>query len=224
MKEKCRMQLSENARKVLQARYLRRDAQGKVSETPDQLFARVARAIAHAELLLGNREQSALWRFHKLLTSLDFLPNSPVTSIAPKGTISIIAGTTSVIEPLFALSYRRVGVLGGQTLAEFNPLLLNFGQHLGFLTPEVLEYVADYGTLAGAAQVSESVRHLFALRSKSHHGSTCSSRQPFNPASIMRFPRRLISRLKPHPSSWPRSTAKPTISDSRALLSIVTAA
>ncbi len=36
------MQLSENARRVLEVRYLRRDAQGKVNETPEQLFARVA--------------------------------------------------------------------------------------------------------------------------------------------------------------------------------------
>jgi len=72
------MQLSENAHRVLQARYLRRNAHGKVSETPDQLFTRVARAIVHAGLLLGNWEQSALWeeRFYRLLTSLDFLPNS----------------------------------------------------------------------------------------------------------------------------------------------------
>jgi len=72
------MQLSENALCVLEARYLRRDAQGKLCETPDQLFARVARAITHAELLLGNREQGARWeeRFHTLLSSLDFLPNS----------------------------------------------------------------------------------------------------------------------------------------------------
>ena len=46
------MQLSENARRVLQARYLRRDAQEQVNETPEQLFARVARAVAHAELLI----------------------------------------------------------------------------------------------------------------------------------------------------------------------------
>jgi ribonucleoside-diphosphate reductase alpha chain len=90
------------------------------------------------------------------------LRNATVTSIAPTGTISIIAGTSSGIEPLFALSYRRVGVLGGQTLAEFNPLLLSSAEPLGFLTPEVLEYVAEHGTLAGAAHVSESVRDLFA--------------------------------------------------------------
>jgi ribonucleoside-diphosphate reductase alpha chain len=90
------------------------------------------------------------------------LRNATVTSIAPTGTISIIAGTSSGIEPLFALSYRRVGVLGGQTLAEFNPLLLSIGKPRGFLTPEVLEYVAEHGTLAGAAHVPEAVRELFA--------------------------------------------------------------
>lgn len=218
------MQLSENARDVLQARYLRRDAQGKVSETPDQLFARVARAIAHAELLLGNREQSALWRFHKLLTSLDFLPNSPVTSIAPTGTISIIAGTSSGFEPPFALSYRRVGVLGGQTLAEINPLLLNIGQHLGFLTPELLEYVADYGTLAGAAQVSESVRDLFAtaleIAPRQHLLIQAAFQSSVDNAvsKTINLPTEATSELVAE------STAKPTISDSRALLSIVTAA
>jgi ribonucleoside-diphosphate reductase alpha chain len=86
------MHLSENALRVLEARYLRRDAQGKLSETPDQLFARVASAIAYAELLLGNREQAALWeeRFHALLTSLDFLPNSPTLMNAgtPLGQLS----------------------------------------------------------------------------------------------------------------------------------------
>jgi ribonucleotide reductase alpha subunit len=47
------MQLSENARRVLEARYLRRDPLSKLSEKPDQLFARVACA-AQVELLLGN--------------------------------------------------------------------------------------------------------------------------------------------------------------------------
>jgi ribonucleoside-diphosphate reductase alpha chain len=66
------MRLSENARRVLQARYLRRDAEGRVCETPEQLFARVARAVAHAELLLGNREQAAHWedRFYQRCSSM----------------------------------------------------------------------------------------------------------------------------------------------------------
>jgi ribonucleoside-diphosphate reductase alpha chain len=88
--------------------------------------------------------------------------NATVTSIAPTGTISIIADTSSSIEPLFALSYRRVGVLGGQTLTEWNPLLLSIGERMGFLTPEVREHVAAHGTLADAPGVPDHVRDLFA--------------------------------------------------------------
>jgi ribonucleoside-diphosphate reductase alpha chain len=90
------------------------------------------------------------------------LRNATVTSIAPTGTISIISGTSSSIEPLFALSYRRVGVLSGQTLAECNPLFLSLGERLGFLTSEVLEYVMSHGTLTGAPNVPDAVRELFA--------------------------------------------------------------
>ncbi len=90
------------------------------------------------------------------------LRNATVTSIAPTGTISIIANTSSGIEPLFALSYRRVGVLERQTLVECNPLFLALGERLGFLTSEVVEYVESHGTLAGAPNVPDSVRELFA--------------------------------------------------------------
>jgi ribonucleoside-diphosphate reductase alpha chain len=67
------------ARRVLEARYLRRDATGEVAETPDELLRRVARAVAHAELLLGSARAAARWEeeFHALLAALDFLPSSP---------------------------------------------------------------------------------------------------------------------------------------------------
>ncbi|HXG05234.1 MAG TPA: adenosylcobalamin-dependent ribonucleoside-diphosphate reductase [Candidatus Binatia bacterium] len=72
--------LGPNARRVLEARYLRRDATGAVVETPAQLFHRVARAVAQGELLVGTAEEADRWQatFHNLLASLDFLPNSPV--------------------------------------------------------------------------------------------------------------------------------------------------
>jgi ribonucleoside-diphosphate reductase alpha chain len=85
-------ELTPNALRVLEARYLRRDAERRVVETPDQLFHRVARAVAQAELLLGTAADADRWQetFHGLLTSLDFLPNSPTLMNAgtPLGQLS----------------------------------------------------------------------------------------------------------------------------------------
>jgi len=86
------LRLSPNARRVLEARYLRRDAERRLVETPEELFARVARAIAEAELLLGTAEKARRWEevFYELLISRDFLPNSPTLMNAgtPLGQLS----------------------------------------------------------------------------------------------------------------------------------------
>src|SRR5438034_2444178 len=74
-------QLSENARLVLERRYLARDDRGQPLETPEQLFARVAHNIAQAEAIYApdDKDAAARWevRFLELMTALDFLPNSP---------------------------------------------------------------------------------------------------------------------------------------------------
>jgi ribonucleoside-diphosphate reductase alpha chain len=73
------LQLTENARLVLEARYLRRGDHREIVESPEELFARVASGVARAELVFGGGADAALWeeKFHELLTTLDFLPNSP---------------------------------------------------------------------------------------------------------------------------------------------------
>jgi ribonucleoside-diphosphate reductase alpha chain len=78
--------LTENAVKVLEARYLRRDAQRRIVETPAQLFRTVAHAVAEAEALLGSRTESSLWqeRFHAMIAGLEFLPNTPTLMNAGK--------------------------------------------------------------------------------------------------------------------------------------------
>lgn len=81
--------------------------------------------------------------------------------IAPSGTIGIIAGISASIEPLFALAYRRRGVLGGKTLVEVSPLLL---RHLERHWPEadrLLAAVGEHGRLADVAGVAEAIRRLF---------------------------------------------------------------
>ncbi len=71
--------LTPQALRVLEARYLRREKDGNIAETPEALFFRVAQTVARAEETLGNPTQQGHWQetFQQLLTSLDFLPNSP---------------------------------------------------------------------------------------------------------------------------------------------------
>ncbi len=71
--------LTENARHVLQKRYLKKDKQGNVIETPEEMFRRVAGAIAGAELQYKPKANVKAMEeeFYRIMTSLDFLPNSP---------------------------------------------------------------------------------------------------------------------------------------------------
>ena len=85
--------LSENARTVLESRYLIKDEQGKIIETPGQLFSRVARLVASVEANYGaNDDEVSKWHreFYDLMASLKFLPNSPTLMNAgrPSGMLS----------------------------------------------------------------------------------------------------------------------------------------
>ena len=74
------LKLSVNATEVLKRRYLVKDERGEVIETSGQMFERVARAIAKAELMYGKSkaEVTEIERsFYQLMSQLDFLPNSP---------------------------------------------------------------------------------------------------------------------------------------------------
>ncbi len=74
-----KVDLGENSIKVLNARYLKKDREGNVIETPDEMFKRVALHVAKAEKAFGpHRECSRTAEdFYQMLSSLEFLPNSP---------------------------------------------------------------------------------------------------------------------------------------------------
>lgn len=88
------------------------------------------------------------------------LRNATITTIAPTGTLSIIAGCSSGIEPLFAVSYVRT-VMEGTKLIEVNPHFEKAAKERGFWSRELMEKIADRGTIHGLAEVPEDVREVF---------------------------------------------------------------
>ena len=86
--------------------------------------------------------------------------NATVTTVAPTGTISIIAGCSSGIEPLFAVSFMR-NVLGGSRLFETNLLFEETAKARGFYSAKLLEEIARTGSVQKIAVVPEDVKRLF---------------------------------------------------------------
>jgi len=88
------------------------------------------------------------------------LRNATVLSIAPTGTISIIVGCSSGIEPLFALAFVR-NVMEGTRLLEINPVFEQVARERGFYSPELMEKIAQRGTLSRIEGVPEDVKRVF---------------------------------------------------------------
>jgi len=86
--------------------------------------------------------------------------NATVTTIAPTGSISIIAGCSSGIEPIFAISFIR-NVLGGTRLFETNPLFEAMAKERGFYSARLLEGIARTGSVQKIDGVPDDVKRLF---------------------------------------------------------------
>lgn len=87
--------------------------------------------------------------------------NATVTTIAPTGTISIIAGCSSGIEPLFAVNYVK-RVMDGTDLVEVNPMFEKVARERGFYSEELMKTIAERGGVRGLAEVPEDVQRVFA--------------------------------------------------------------
>jgi ribonucleoside-diphosphate reductase alpha chain len=86
--------------------------------------------------------------------------NATVVTVAPTGTISIIAGCSSGIEPLFALAFVR-NVMDGTRLLEINPIFEQMARERGFYSQELMEEIAQKGTLRNVPGISEDLRRVF---------------------------------------------------------------
>ncbi len=86
--------------------------------------------------------------------------NATTTTIAPTGTISIICGCSSGIEPLFAVSFVR-RVLEGTELVEVHPLFEAAAKERGFYSPELMKGIAQSGSIRDIKEIPQELRRLY---------------------------------------------------------------
>ncbi|MEE9296858.1 MAG: adenosylcobalamin-dependent ribonucleoside-diphosphate reductase [Phycisphaerae bacterium] len=91
--------------------------------------------------------------------------NATCTTVAPTGTISIIAGCSCGIEPLYSLAFHR-NVLrdqeaGTSPMVEINSVFQEVAQSRGLLSEELMDQIARDGTLAGIHGIHEDIRRVF---------------------------------------------------------------
>jgi ribonucleoside-diphosphate reductase alpha chain len=87
--------------------------------------------------------------------------NATTTTIAPTGTLSIIASCSSGIEPLFAVCYVRT-VLDGTEMVEVNPLFEEIARERGFYSEALMKEIAKRGTVRGMEEVPQDIQRIFA--------------------------------------------------------------
>ncbi|MFA6461771.1 MAG: vitamin B12-dependent ribonucleotide reductase [Candidatus Woesearchaeota archaeon] len=85
--------------------------------------------------------------------------NATITTIAPTGTISIIGGCSSGIEPLFAISFIRK--TPQFELLEVNPVFEEMARQEGFYTPELMMKIAQRGSIQDLKEIPEHIRKVF---------------------------------------------------------------
>ena len=155
--------LSDNALVVLEKRYLRKDGDGNIVETPEQMLRRVARAIAQAETIYGTRSDAAHWEdeFYDVMARLDFVPNSPTLMNAG---IGLQDGTgTGTLSACFVMGLEDT-MDGIMTTAKEMAMVQKFGGGTGFALSPIRPKGSGISTTHGQACGPISVlRHLSSV-------------------------------------------------------------
>lgn len=88
------------------------------------------------------------------------LRNATITTIAPTGTLSIIAGCSSGVEPVFAFVYTR-NIMDGTEMLEASPILKAKLEQLGLYRQDIMQRIAKEGTVAHIDEIPQDVRDVF---------------------------------------------------------------
>lgn len=129
------------------------------------------KAVKEAKSIMYNISEAA-WQESRELAKIrggitvdsvignNYVRNTTVTTIAPTGSLSIIANCSSGIEPLFALSFTR-NILDGEKFTETNQFLVERLQEYDLDTPKILSKIAENGTIQEIEDIPESLRKIF---------------------------------------------------------------
>jgi len=88
--------------------------------------------------------------------------NATTTTVAPTGSISIIADASSGIEPIFGISFVR-NIMDGTELMEVNTYFEQIAYHKGFHTEELMRRIAEQGSIQDMEDIPEDVRKVFVI-------------------------------------------------------------
>jgi len=117
-------------------------------------------ALQTSQMLAKERGSFPNFEQSILADRYPMMRNATLTTIAPTGTLSIIAGCSSGIEPLFMLTYER-RVLDDDILVEGYPFFVETAKKRGFYSEELMEKIAKTGSLIDLEEIPGEVRKIF---------------------------------------------------------------
>ena len=108
----------------------------------------------------GGKVSDEDWKYIDAQIQEHGLRNATTTCIAPTGTISMIAGASCGVEPLFALVFMR-NIMDGTTLLEVNPIFEAVAKERGIYSTELMEKISEHGTVHGIDEVPEDLQKIY---------------------------------------------------------------
>ena len=126
----------------------------------DQMAWEASRELAAERGVFANWEGSRHATVRKPGEKGDRVRNATVTTIAPTGTISMIAGCSGGIEPLFAVAFMRRQA--DMEMPDVNPEFVRIARERGFYSEDLMNRVAESGSVRGIGEVPEDVRRVWA--------------------------------------------------------------
>ncbi|MFW6300983.1 MAG: vitamin B12-dependent ribonucleotide reductase [Bacillota bacterium] len=126
-------------------------------ETAENIMGFISKKAKEASHELAKR-RGPFPNFDKSIYEKEYR-NATTTTIAPTGSISIIAGTSSGIEPLFALAYERHVI--DETLIELHPIFAEIAEERGIMSDELKEKLANQSSIQEIDEIPDDLKEIF---------------------------------------------------------------